>query len=150
MCIRDRAGAVLVERGEQAPADDAVIAALWDLVWSGRVTNDTLAPLRALVSGKGAAHKPRRGAPRGRYARLRAGRPAMPSRSGPPAVSGRWSLAPIPAPEPTRRAHARAESFLERHGVLTRGALEAERVAGGFSAVYKVCLLYTSPSPRDS
>lgn len=136
--LADRAGAVLVERGEQAPADDAVIAALWDLVWSGRVTNDTLAPLRALVSGKGAAHKPRRSAPRGRYARLRTGRPAMPSRSGPPAVSGRWSLAPAPAAEPTRRAHARAESFLERHGVLTRGALETERVTGGFSAVYKV------------
>lgn len=136
--LADRAGAVLVERGEQAPADDAVIAALWDLVWSGRVTNDTLAPLRALVSGKGAAHKPRRSAPRGRYARLRTGRPAMPSRSGPPAVSGRWSLAPAPAAEPTRRAHARAESFLERHGVLTRGALETERVIGGFSAVYKV------------
>ena len=136
--LADRAGALLVEQGEQAPADEAVIAALWDLVWSGAATNDTLAPLRALVSGKGAAHKPKRSAPRGRYARLRAGRPAMPSRTGPPTVSGRWSLAPEPSAEPTRRAHARAESFLERHGVLTRGALETERVSGGFSAVYKV------------
>ncbi|MFR9729211.1 ATP-dependent helicase [Saccharopolyspora sp. MS10] len=136
--LADRAGALLVERDEEAPADEAVIAALWDLVWAGVVTNDTLAPLRALVSGRGAAHKARRSAPRGRYARLRAGRPSMPSRSGPPTVSGRWSLAPVPAAEPTRRAHARAESFLERHGVLTRGALEAERVSGGFSAVYKV------------
>ncbi|MBQ6644338.1 MAG: DEAD/DEAH box helicase, partial [Saccharopolyspora sp.] len=136
--LADRAAALLVERGEEAPADDAVITALWDLVWSGAATNDTLAPLRAVVSGKGAAHKPRRNAPRGRYARLRAGRPSMPSRSGPPTVSGRWSLAPSPAAEPTKRAHARAESFLERHGVLTRGALETERVSGGFSAVYKV------------
>ncbi|WP_243789186.1 ATP-dependent helicase [Saccharopolyspora gloriosae] len=136
--LADRAGAIVVEGGESAPADDAVISALWDLVWSGKATNDTLAPLRALVSGKGAAHKPRRNAPRGRYARLRAGRPSMPSRSGPPTVSGRWSLAPAPAAEPTRRAHARAEAFLERHGVLTRGALETERVTGGFSAVYKV------------
>ncbi|MFB9570267.1 DEAD/DEAH box helicase, partial [Saccharopolyspora hordei] len=63
---------------------------------------------------------------------------AMPSRSGPPTVAGRWSLAPQPADEPTRRAHARAEAFLERHGVLTRGALDVERVTGGFSAVYKV------------
>jgi ATP-dependent helicase Lhr and Lhr-like helicase len=62
----------------------------------------------------------------------------MPSRSGPPTVSGRWSLAPVPSTEPTRRAHARAEAFLERHGVLTRGALDIERVTGGFSAVYKV------------
>ncbi|WP_086821181.1 ATP-dependent helicase [Allokutzneria sp. NRRL B-24872] len=121
------------------PVDDpAVIAALWDLVWSGQVTNDTLAPLRALVSGKGAAHKPRRSAPRGRYARLRAPRPTMPSRTGPPTVAGRWSLAPERETAPTRRAHARAEAFLERHGVLTRGALDTERVTGGFSGVYRV------------
>lgn len=136
--LADRAGAILLEQDEQAPADDAVTAALWDLVWSGAATNDTLAPLRALVSGRGAAHKPRRSAPRGRYARLRAGRPAMPSRTGPPTVSGRWSLAPRPSRDPTRRTHARAEAFLERHGVLTRGALDIERVTGGFSAVYKV------------
>jgi ATP-dependent Lhr-like helicase len=136
--LADRAGAALVEQGEQAPADEAVISALWDLVWSGLITNDTLAPLRSLVSGRGAAHKPRRSAPRGRYARMRAGRPAMPSRTGPPTASGRWSLAPRPAEEPTKRAHARAEAFLERHGVLTRGALDTERVSGGFAAVYKV------------
>ncbi|MGW1678965.1 ATP-dependent helicase [Saccharopolyspora sp. NPDC002376] len=136
--LADRAGALLLEQEENAPADDEVTSALWDLVWSGAVTNDTLAPLRSLVSGRGAAHKPRRSAPRGRYARLRAGRPSMPSRSGPPTVSGRWSLAPQPSSEPTRRAHARAEAFLERHGVLTRGALDIERVTGGFSAVYKV------------
>src|SRR4051795_10304434 len=31
--------------------DKALEAVLWDLVWSGRVGNDTLAPLRALISG---------------------------------------------------------------------------------------------------
>lgn len=62
----------------------------------------------------------------------------MPSRAGPPTAAGRWSLAPPPDRDPTRRAHARAEVFLERHGVLTRGALDTERVAGGFAAVYKV------------
>ena len=30
-----------------------VLAALWDLVWAGEVTNDTLAPLRAMLSGGG-------------------------------------------------------------------------------------------------
>jgi ATP-dependent Lhr-like helicase len=123
----------------QGPTSDSeVIGALWDLVWAGLVTNDTLAPLRALVSGGSAAHKPRRAAPRGRYARMRAGRPDMPSRTGPPTVGGRWSLAVVPVTDPTRRAHARAEAFLERHGVLTRGALDTERVTGGFSAVYRV------------
>jgi ATP-dependent Lhr-like helicase len=119
------------------PVDDpAVVTALWDLVWAGLVTNDTLAPLRSLVSGRGAAHKPRRSSPRGRYARL--GRAQMPSRTGPPTVSGRWSLVPARESDPTRRAHARAEVFLERHGVLTRGALDTERVSGGFSGVYRV------------
>ena len=35
------------------PADQAVAAAVWDLVWAGRLTNDTLAPLRiVLASGR--------------------------------------------------------------------------------------------------
>jgi ATP-dependent Lhr-like helicase len=123
---------------EAAPNDGDVVAALWDLVWAGHVTGDTLGPLRAQVSGKGATHKPRRSAPRGRYARMRASRPAMPSRTGPPTVAGRWALTPAREPDPTRRAHARTEAFLERHGVLTKGALETERVTGGFSGIYKV------------
>ncbi|MEU5264081.1 DEAD/DEAH box helicase [Amycolatopsis sp. NPDC021455] len=129
----DRA-TVLVDK---APNDAEVVAALWDLVWAGLVTGDTLGPLRAQVAGHG-AHKPRRQAPRGRYARLRAGRPQMPSRSGPPTVAGRWALTPARETDATRRAHARTEAFLERHGVLTRGALDTERVTGGFSGIYKV------------
>ncbi|QGK69440.1 ATP-dependent helicase [Allosaccharopolyspora coralli] len=134
----DRASTVLTEQGEHVPDDAAVTAALWDLVWAGVATNDTVAPLRALLSGGRAAHKARRGSPRGRYARLRGARPSMPSRTGPPTVAGRWSTAPQPAPDPTRRAHARTEAFLERHGVLTRGCLDTERVSGGFAAVYQV------------
>ncbi|MFJ7217151.1 DEAD/DEAH box helicase [Amycolatopsis sp. NPDC098790] len=129
----DRA-TVLVDK---APNDAEVVAALWDLVWAGLVTGDTLGPLRAQVAGHG-AHKQRRQAPRGRYARLRAGRPQMPSRSGPPTVAGRWALTPDRETDATRRAHARTEAFLERHGVLTRGALDTERVTGGFSGIYKV------------
>ncbi|MFZ2014831.1 MAG: DEAD/DEAH box helicase, partial [Nocardioides sp.] len=40
--------------------------------------------------------------------------------------------------DPTRRAHATAERMLERHGVVTRGAVMSERTTGGFAAVYKV------------
>jgi ATP-dependent Lhr-like helicase len=36
------------------------------------------------------------------------------------------------------RAHALALTLLDRHGVLTRGAVAAERVPGGFAAVYPV------------
>ncbi|MGQ0573148.1 MAG: Lhr family helicase, partial [Pseudonocardia sp.] len=139
--LADQAGHTLVEDGEPVPADGDVVAAVWDLVWAGVLTNDTLAPLRARLGGPGArpgAHRGRRPAPRGRYAQLRTGRPAMPTRAGPPSVGGRWARAAVREPDPTRRAHARAEAFLERHGVLTRGALATERLAGGFAGVYRV------------
>lgn len=126
--------------------DPQLAEALWDLAWSGRLTNDTLAPLRALLgSGRTAgstAHRARRAVPRGRYGSLtaaagRAGRPTA-SRSGPPTVGGRWSLLPTTEPDPTHRAHALARALLDRHGVVTRGAVAAEGVEGGFSAAYRV------------
>ncbi len=98
-----------------------VIETLWDLVWAGLVTNDTLAPLRALkLSG---------GKERGKQKRE-----SM-------LVSGRWSLvAPLIDPKisPTERAHARAVMLLERHGILSREAAGIEALPGGFSAVYRV------------
>jgi ATP-dependent Lhr-like helicase len=51
---------------------------------------------------------------------------------------GRWSLLSGQRADPTRRLHAAAEQLLERHGILTRGAVAAERVPGGFAAVYAV------------
>jgi ATP-dependent helicase Lhr and Lhr-like helicase len=140
--LADAAARALLDGNETAPTDDAVVAAIWDLVWAGLLANDTLAPLRARLGGAGApargAHRPRRTAARGRYAGLRAARPAMPTRGGPPSAGGRWALAPEREPDPTRRAAARAEAFLERHGVLTRGALGTERVSGGFAGIYRV------------
>ncbi len=119
--------------------DDQVIAAIWELVWSGQLTNDTLAPIRALVAGA-----PRRGSGRparppqrfGRYTGLSGTRPLV--RTAPPAMSGRWSRLPDREPDPTARAIAAAEVMLDRYGVLTRGAVVAERLTGGFSAVYPV------------
>lgn len=117
--------------------DAELSAALWELVWQGRVTNDTLTPLRALVRSGTPSHRTRRTPPRlGRPAGRGAGR--LPSRTGPPETAGRWALVPERDGDPTRRAHARAEHLLERHGVVTRGAVMSERVAGGFAGVYKV------------
>ncbi|MFF5071685.1 ATP-dependent helicase [Micromonospora olivasterospora] len=119
-----------------ASTDDAALAAaIWDLVWAGHLTNDTLAPLRAALGG-GGAHRSRPSAPRTRY--RRPGRVALPSRGGPPTVAGRWSRLPERDLDPTRRAAALAEVLLERHGVVTRGAVAAEQVSGGFAAVYPV------------
>ncbi|MGH4034822.1 Lhr family ATP-dependent helicase [Actinomycetota bacterium Odt1-20B] len=114
---------------------------IWDLAWSGRLTNDTLAPMRALLgSGRTAgstAHRAKRTVPRGRYGTLTAAaRPS--SRTGPPTVAGRWSQLPAREPDPTLRAHALARTLLDRHGVVTRGAVAAEGVEGGFAATYRV------------
>src|SRR5699024_9398336 len=128
--VTQQVGAVTVTEG-------AVRDALWELVWDGVVSNDTFAPLRAVLagggpSGSGTAHRASRSAARPRRARL--GRTSTAQLAGavsagmrtPPALAGRWSLVPEPITDPTLRAHAWAETLLARHGVVTRGAVEAE------------------------
>ena len=113
-----------------AARDREVLDALWDLVWAGEVTNDTFAPLRALRwkrSGSGGDSRGRAAGPADR-ARTARGRRAL--------VAGRPARA-RPA-SPTERLHALSLALLERHGVLTREAVAAEGVEGGFSAVYPV------------
>jgi ATP-dependent helicase Lhr and Lhr-like helicase len=148
----DRAVGMLPEHDRGGAGDGAVAAALWDLVWAGRISNDTLAPLRTVLSaGRPWAPSPaaenagRAGGLRvtGRPGRPGArrhgyGRPVMPSRTGPPTVSGRWALVPAGEEDPTRRMHALARTLLDRHGILTRGAVATERVPGGFAALYPV------------
>jgi len=115
--------------------DDALVTAIWDLVWAGQITNDTFAPLRTQVGGK--APRPRTPT-RSRSSYRSRGRVTMPRQAGPPTVGGRWSLLPLAEPDATVRAAAMAEILLERHGVVTRGAVANEGVRGGFSTVYKV------------
>jgi ATP-dependent helicase Lhr and Lhr-like helicase len=143
---------MLSDRVAAMPDDNEVAAAIWDLVWAGLLTNDTLTPLRLVLGGQPRrAAAPARPVPRprpgGAGRRYSFGRPSMPTRTGPPTVSGRWSLLPGRGPlaaagqgdaDPTMRAHALALTLLERHGVLTRGAVAAERINGGFAAVYPV------------
>lgn len=120
--------------------DEALAGVLWDLVWAGRVTNDTLAPLRARVGSSG-SHKTRRtpGRPRrmGSASRSMSARP-YPAARARPDTSGRWALVPPLDTDATRRGHAAAESLLGRYGVVTRGSVVAERVLGGFAGVYRV------------
>ena len=114
----------------EVPYDEpTVLAALWDLVWAGLVTNDSLAPLRAFLAGKPRRAGKRRPTP-GRLTRL-----------GPPQGAGRWSLVDSlrrPVPTETEAAHARAQQLLERYGVLTREAALGEGAEGGFAGVYPV------------
>jgi len=68
---------------------------------------------------------------------------------GPPEAAGRWSLVADTLrtaaalnegrePSGTEQRAALAATLLERHGVVTRDAVAAENVRGGFGAVYPV------------
>ena len=119
------------------PAED-LHNALWDLAWSGGVTNDAFAPLRAprlrAVPAEGQA-------PSSRYprsSRLGGGRFSR-RRPAATAIQGRWSLtAPLlaNAPGPGARLRAQAELMLERYGIVTRETVLAEGVPGGFATLY--------------
>jgi ATP-dependent helicase Lhr and Lhr-like helicase len=119
------------------------VDALWNLVWRGLVTNDTFQSLRAFTRTAAPPHR-----------RLRADR-AAPFRSrrlAPHSAEGRWSLvprSPVEGETPKARkaaeirgntawATATAQQLLARHGVLTREAVAAESIPGGFGAVYPV------------
>ena len=141
--------------------DADVSRALWDLVWSGRLTNDTFAPVRTLLAGSraGTHSRPAR-PPRARYGRYRGLSPAAAAAAGAAAreaaggvpgrssggdganlgggMSGRWSRLPERATDQTLLGYAAAEALLDRHGVVTRGAVAAERLPGGFAGVYPV------------
>jgi ATP-dependent Lhr-like helicase len=106
-----------------------VVDGLWDLAWAGELTSDTPAALRAFLASRAPRAERRR--PAGAF-RSR--------RQVPPCAVGRWSRLPLPrrVPSATERAKALAEQLLARHGVLTRDAVAAEDVAGGFAAVYPV------------
>ena len=104
--------------------EDELLDALWDLVWSGEVTNDTFAPLRLI----------------GPASRRPARRPRLP-RLTQPRAAGRWSLVSSligAGASPTERLHSEAGVLLQRHGVLTRDAVAAEGWPGGFAGLYPV------------
>ncbi|WAS97974.1 Lhr family helicase [Nannocystis punicea] len=111
----------------RAAADD-LLETLWDLVWAGEVTNDTLTCLRSRLAGGDRGPRPLL-----RFAGEGRGR-----RSGPPGSEGRWSLVVPRLADDTERRAARARQLLTRHGVLTREAVAAEDHEGGFAAVYPV------------
>ncbi len=123
-----------------------VVDALWDLVWAGDVTNDTLLPLREYLntdrdhkarelSGRGPRHM-------GRHRPVARTSLLLPTgRQSPPEASGRWSLVSsmvFGEASPTEQISAFTQQLLERHGVLTREAVRAEGMEGGFGAVYPV------------
>jgi len=58
--------------------------------------------------------------------------------AGPPSASGRWALLETAEGDTTVRAKSTAELMLERHAVVTRGAVVSEGIRGGFALTYRV------------
>jgi ATP-dependent Lhr-like helicase len=128
--------------GQEGIGEAELKTALWDLIWAGWVTGDTFAPLRAMLSGapgrkrSAPAHRQGRGKRPPRLSRYSVAHAQ--ARTADPTVAGRWSALPPAQPDSTTRAHHQAELLLNRHGVLTRGAVGAEGIPGGFAMLYKV------------
>ena len=128
--LRERGASFLPELIQACgdPPREAFLAALWELVWAGEVSNDTFTPLRMLG-----------GAKPGRSGRRFRHRPRVRERDL--TLGGRWVLleqVAVATPSPTERAHAQAAALLERYGVVSRAAAHAEGLPGGFAAVYGV------------
>ncbi len=121
-------------------AEPEIATAIWDLVFGGYLTNDTLAPIRSRLSGGRTTHARGRPAPRARYSRFArpSGTTRTPTQSAGPNLPGRWSSLPLRSRAETERALLRTEVLLDRYGILTRGEVAAENITGGFSAVYPV------------
>ena len=136
----------LAERGasfwgqlrEAAPVanDTELLVALWDLVWSGEVTNDSLAPLRSVLAGGGVTPS-KRSAKRSAAARAPVASPDSGRRPARDAGAS-WRRCSNPGRRATEAAHAQALQLLERYGVVTREAVLAEGVLGGYASVYGV------------
>jgi ATP-dependent Lhr-like helicase len=127
----------------QGETEIGTVEALWNLVWAGRVTNDTFAPVRSLLGAGSQAHRSARRTPRARlYRGATLSRPSFGSTSATPprpqASGGRWSLLPEPEPDAAVRHTATASLLLDRYGVVTRGAVQNEGVPGGFAQAYRV------------
>jgi ATP-dependent helicase Lhr and Lhr-like helicase len=111
------------------------LAAIWNLVWRGLLTNDALHALRAYCLPVSAKRVKKVHSQTGLQAGFRS------RRTTPPTAQGRWSLNAAAFAEdrsPTAWSHAVAQQLLTRYGVVFRETAHAENLPGGFSAIYDV------------
>ena len=113
------------------------VEALWQLVWAGRITNDTFYPLRKLVRPDDRKRKhevfddERPGSP-GYLRRLR-------SRTSAGQAHGRWSLIGqriTVALSPTQWSANISQQILQRNGIVMRETAIAENIPGGYNTIY--------------
>jgi ATP-dependent helicase Lhr and Lhr-like helicase len=113
------------------------LEALWELVWSAQVSNDTFHPVRTFIRPpeKHDRQSQAEGAPgspeflRRLRSRTSAGGPAQ----------GRWSLIEQrieAALTPTQWSANIARQLLLRHGIVMRDTAIAENIPGGYNTIY--------------
>ena len=140
------------------------LEALWNLVWRGAITNDSLQSLRAYTdkNSNGRSQTNHQGKPLRRVHNQAANFRSR--RTTPPTAQGRWALHPAyvattrtgaGAPEAsagaprldsetrvprnsTEWSYAEAHQLLHRYGVVFRETAHSENLPGGFSAIYDV------------
>ncbi|HXM92975.1 MAG TPA: DEAD/DEAH box helicase [Candidatus Dormibacteraeota bacterium] len=114
------------------------VAALWELVWAGRITNDTFDPLRTLVWPDAKKRKremvgdERPGSPE--FLRRLRSRSAASGRA-----PGRWSLIRTRtgmALTTTQWSVNVAQQLLTRHGIVMRESAMGENIPGGYNTIY--------------
>ena len=110
--------------------------ALWELVWSGLITNDTYHPVRARIAAPAKAERSHTHHPPGSAGFLlrQRARHAMEGFG-----QGRWSLVSQRFTAPasiTEWSAAMAQQMLLRNGIVMRETGAVEDVRGGYAAVY--------------
>ncbi|MDY0062616.1 MAG: DEAD/DEAH box helicase [Myxococcota bacterium] len=130
--LRQRGAAFFEElHGVDGGFPGETLRLLWELVWCGLVTNDSLLPVRGRI-------RPRQA----RGPAVSARGPYRSRRTLPPEAAGRWALVEAraggPLPDDTQLAAALAERLLALHGVVAAGTTPALPVPGGLASLLEV------------
>ncbi len=143
------------------PGAQELSDAMWSLVWNSMVTSDSIAALRAKVSGRAGAQKTAPTRPRARSLRASSFSGLRPPKRGhstltEPTLAGRWSLLTATAASEAGGASASQSDgqaavalddaqattwlalLLERYGVVTSRAVKSEGFPGGFAQAYRM------------
>jgi len=113
--------------------------ALWELVWSGKITNDTFHPVRDLLRPRESRHDRRTASNDGPPGSAEFLRRLRSRTGGGGPAQGRWSLIEQQIAVPltvTEWSANIAQQLLTRHGIVLRETAIAENIPRGFPTIY--------------
>ncbi|HBA3007289.1 ATP-dependent helicase [Escherichia coli] len=124
-------GIAIVEEQLQQLREQGLVMNLQQDIW---------APLRALTRSSSNARTSTRRSHRARRGRPVYAQPVSPRVSyNTPNLAGRWSLLQVEPLNDTERMLALAENMLDRYGIISRQAVIAENIPGGFPSMQTLC-----------